>query len=123
MALEQFLRHRLYIIEAYNLVHGACQLVSFIEKKKDRYPSYLHGFLTNKDAYADLLAELGKLVDKNKLRDYVGAQGDTDDEDEEDEDVQYKRMFEDTEKLLVRDMTWNVRYYEDYASASRTNDN
>ena len=116
MALEQFLRHKLYIIDAYNLTHTVCQLVSFIEKNKNRYPTYLHGFVANKDAYAELLAELGKLVDKNKVRDCVGAQGDTDDEaEDEDEDLQYKRMFEDADKLLVRDMTWNMRFYDDYA--------
>ena len=116
MSLEQFLRHKLYIIEAYDLTHTVCQLVSFIEEKKDRYPTYLHGFVANKDAYAELLKELEHIVNKNKLRDYVGAQADTDDEDveDEDEDLQYKRMFEDADKLLVRDMTWNERYYEDY---------
>ena len=118
MALEQFLRHRLYMLQAYNLIHTACQLVSFIEKQKHRYPEYLHPFVANKETYAALLAELDKLVDKHKLRTMVGAQGDSDDEDEEDDDVQYKRLFEDADKLVVRDITWNKGYYEDYAPRS-----
>ena len=116
MALEQFLRRKVYIIDAYNLTHTACQLVYFIEKNKERYSPYLYDFLAKKEAYADLLKQLGQLVDKNKIRDCVGGQ-DSDDEDEdedEDEDLQYKRLFEDTNKLLARDMTWNDRYYEDY---------
>jgi len=51
-------------------------------------------------------------VDKHKLRTMVGAQGNSDDEDEC--DVQYKRLFEDADKLVLRDITWNKGYYEDY---------
>ena len=121
MALEQYLGHKLYMIHAYNLIHTACQLVSFIEEKKHRYPAYLHPFVANKETYADLHKELEKLVDKHKLRDCVGAQGDSDDEDEEDEDVQYKRLFEDADKLVVRDPTWDEWYYNDYRSRNRAN--
>ena len=120
MALEQYLGHRLYIIHAYDLIHAACQLVSFIEKKKHRYPEYLHPFVANKETYDELHKELDKLVDKHKLRFAVGSQGDTDDEDEEDdENLQYKRMFEDADKLVVRDPTWDEWYYTDYSRPNR----
>jgi hypothetical protein len=121
MDLEQYLGHRLYMIHAYDLIHAACQLVSFIEEKKHRYPEYLHPFVANKETYDVLHKELDKLVDKYKLRSSVGSQGDTDDEEEEDENLQYKKLLEDADKLVVRDPTWDQWYYDGYLSRNRAN--
>lgn len=132
MSLAQFLKIRWYefhVRDAYHLIHWACNILTFLErqqetyanadavtKKRERHSEQYH-YLERKEVFNELLKELDSLVDKLGLRENLFTQSsDSESEEEEEEDLydvlKYKRILEDSDKLVARDISWSKKFHD-----------
>ena len=132
MSLAQFLKIRWYefhVRDAYHLIHWACNILTFLErqqetyahadavtKKRERHSEQYH-YLERKEIFNELHKELDALVDKLGLRENLFAQSsDSESDSEEEEDLydvlKYKRILEDSDKLVARDITWSKKFHD-----------
>ena len=135
MSLEQFLKIRWYewhVRDAYHLIHWSCYILTFLEKQKETYAhadavtkkrerhSEQYHFLDRKETFAELHKELDSLVDKLGIRENLNVQssGSESEEEEEEEDLynvlKYKRILEDSDKLVARDITWSKKFHDEW---------
>ena len=128
MSLEQFLKNQWHVRDAYHLIHWACNILTFLEsqqetyahadavtKKRERHSEQYH-FLERKEIFNELHKELDLLVDKLGLRENLNVQ-DSGSETEEEEDLydvlKYKRILEDADKLVARDINWSNEFHDE----------
>jgi hypothetical protein len=128
MSLEQFLKNQWHVRNAYHLIKWACYILTFLEKqqetyanadavtkKRERHSGQYH-YLERKEKYNELYKELDSLVDKLGLRENINVQ-DSGSESEEEEDLydvlKYKRILEDSDKLVARDITWDKEFHDE----------
>lgn len=130
MSLAQFLKiqwYEFHVRDAYHLIHWACNILTFLErqqeiyahadavtKKRERHSEQYH-FLERKEIFNELHKELDTLVDKLGLRENLNAQ-DSGSETEEEDDLydvlKYKRILEDSDKLVARDISWSKKFHD-----------
>ena len=128
MSLEKFLKNEWYVRDAYHLIHWACYILTFLEKQKEAYAnadavtkkrerhSEQYHYLDRKETFSKLHKELDYLVDKLGLRETLNVQS-SGSESEEEEDLydvlKYKRILEDSDKLVARDITWSKEFHDE----------
>ncbi len=131
MSLEQFLKIRWYewhVRDAYHLIHWACNILTFLErqqetyanadavtKKRERHSEQYH-YLERKEVFNELHKELDSLVDKLGLRENLNVQSSGSESESEEEDLydvlKYKRILEDSDKLVARDINWSKKFHD-----------
>lgn len=123
MSLEQFLKNQWHVRDAYHLIHWACYILTFLEKQKETYAvtkkrerhSEQYHFLDRKEIFNELHKELDSLVDKIGIRENLNVQN-SGSESEEEEDLydvlKYKRILEDSDKLVARDINWSKKFID-----------
>jgi hypothetical protein len=111
------------------LIHWACNILTFLERQKETYAnadavtkkrerhSEQYHYLDRKEVFNELHKELDSLVDKLGLRENLNVQDSDSESESEEEDLydvlKYKRILEDSDKLVARDISWSKKFHDE----------